>query len=278
MRGREGVRALYTIGHSTRPIAELIEALRAVGVTRVVDIRSIPRSRTNPQFNVEVLPEALRGAGITYVHLAALGGRRSKSKSVDEGANAGWERRPFHNYADYAQTAAFQEGLRILLALASHETCAIMCAEAVWWRCHRRIVTDYVLAHDVPVIHLFALGKSEPASLTPFAFVGAHACVSYPPAVMAGGSPIASSPRMVRSAFRIGEHVSWNSEAGRVKGVIKRKLVAPTRLKGYTVRASKEEPQYVIVGDKTGHVAVHKGSALRRLRSQAPATRTRGRS
>jgi hypothetical protein len=162
--------------------------------------------------------------------------------------------------------------------MASHETCAIMCAEAVWWRCHRRIVTDHLLAHDVPVIHLFAPGKSEPASLTPFAVVSAHACVSYPPAVMAGGSPIASSRRMVRSAFRIGEHVSWNSEAGRVKGVIKRKLVAPTRLKGYTVRASKEEPQYVIVGDKTGHVAVHKGSALRRLRSQAPAASTRGRS
>jgi len=278
MSGRAGVRTLYTIGHSTRPIAELIEALRRACVTRVVDIRSFPRSRANPQFNVEVLPEALRRAGITYVHLAALGGRRTKSLRIDDDTNAGWERRPFHNYADYAQTAAFREGLHVLLAMAAHETCAIMCAEAVWWRCHRRIVTDHLLAHDIPVIHLFAPGNSEPASLTPFAVVSAHACVSYPPAGMGGGAPIASSRRMVRSAFRIGEHVSWNSEAGRVRGVIKRKLVAPTRLKGYTVRASKVEPQYVIVGDKTGHVAVHKGSALRRLRSQAPTASTRGRS
>ena len=257
---------LYTIGHSTRPLAELIEALRAVGVTRLVDIRSFPRSRTNPQFNVESLPEALRNAGISYVHLATLGGRRNRSKCVAEDANAGWERRPFHNYADYAETAPFREGLCELLAMASRETCAIMCAEAVWWRCHRRIVTDHVLAHGMTVIHLFAMGKSEPASLTPFAVVGAHARVSYPHTAVAGGAGIASEPRMARTAFHVGDHVSWNSEAGRVRGVIEKKLVAPTKLKGYTVRASKEEPQYVIVGDKTGHIAVHKGSALKRTK------------
>jgi hypothetical protein len=265
--------SLFTIGHSTRLVAEFIDVLRAFEVTRLVDIRRFPRSRTNPQFNVDVLPEALRGAGINYSHLATLGGRRSKSKCVEEDTNAGWERPAFHNYADYAETAPFDEGLRDLLAIASHETCAIMCSEAVWWRCHRRIITDHVLAHGVPVIHLLGRGRSEPASLTPFAVVGAHARVSYPAtrAVRVPGARIASSARMVRSAFRIGDHVSWNSEAGRVKGVIKKKLVAPIKLKGYMVRASVEEPQYVIVGDKTGHVAVHKGSALHRLRNPAPA-------
>ncbi len=267
------IRTLYTLGHSSRPVAELIDALREAGVTRLVDIRSFPRSRTNPQFNVEVLPEALRVAGISYVHLAALGGRRGKSKGVQEDTNAGWELPPFHNYADYAETAPFAESLCDLLEMASRETCAIMCAEAVWWRCHRRIVTDHVLARGVPVVHLLPGGKSQPASLTPFAFVGTHARVSYPRAreIRDHGAGIATNARMVRSAFRIGDHVSWSSEAGRVQGVIKKKLVAPTKLKGYTVRASENEPQYVIVGDKTGHIAVHKGSALRRLRSRAPA-------
>src|SRR5580704_5300955 len=116
---RTGVRTLFTIGHSSRPVAEFIDALRQVGVTCLVDIRSFPWSRTNPQFNVDALPDALHGAGISYVHLAALGGRRSKSKCVEEDTNAGWERQPFHNYADYAGTAPFEEGLRSLLGMAS---------------------------------------------------------------------------------------------------------------------------------------------------------------
>ena len=108
--------------------------------------------------------------------------------------------------------------------------------------------------------------------MAPFAIVGGRARVSCPPVhVRVDGASIARSARMVRSPFHVGDRVSWNSEAGRVRGVIKRKLIAPTKLKGYTVRASEEEPQYIIVGDKTGHVAVHKGSALRRLRSPAPA-------
>lgn len=171
-------RPLYTIGHSTRSVAELIEILQASAVTRVVDIRRIPRSRANPQFDVGVLPETLAGAGLEYVHLAALGGLRANGD--DEDANAGWIRRPFRNYADYAQTAAFKEGLRDLLEMAARQTCAILCAEAVWWRCHRRIVTDHALAHGVPVIHLFSRTKQVPASLTPFALVDDRAGVSYP--------------------------------------------------------------------------------------------------
>lgn len=173
-------RPLYTIGHSTRPVAELIEILQASAVTRVGDIRRIPRSRANPQFDIAVLPETLAVAGIEYVHLAALGGLRAKGGGNDEDANAGWVRRPFRNYANYAQTAAFQKGLRDLLEMAARQTCAILCAEAVWWRCHRRIVTDHVLAHGVPVIHLFSTTKHAPASLTPFALVDDRPGVSYP--------------------------------------------------------------------------------------------------
>ena len=271
-------RTLYTIGHSTRSAQELIDILHAFRVTRLVDIRSIPRSRTNPQFNLDVLPDTLFDAGITYVHLAALGGRRTKEKGATTGANAGWELTAFRNYADYAETAPFREGLRDLIDMASRETCAIMCAEAVWWRCHRRIVTDHVLAHGVPVVHLFTPTKGEPASLTPFAVVGPRAWVYYPapaPTPAPTPTPTTSQPKncaeptkahrsskprakglatkelrpgrdhqgtdvappatMVhspKSAFHVGDHVSWNSEAGRVRGVIKKKLTAPTKSPG----------------------------------------------
>ncbi len=177
---RPAARTLYTIGHSTRSLDELIDILRGWTITRLVDIRTIPRSRTNPQFNIDVLPEALGAAGISYVQMASLGGRRGKSKLVAPRVNAAWEVQAFQNYADYAETAPFRAGLRELLAMASEETCAIMCAEAVWWRCHRRIVTDHVLARGVPVIHLFSREKGEPASLTPFARVGRGCDVSYP--------------------------------------------------------------------------------------------------
>jgi uncharacterized protein (DUF488 family) len=179
-RRERGARTLYTIGHSTRSIDELVAILRAWDVTRLIDIRTIPRSRTNPQFNEDALPKALGGAGVAYVRLAALGGLRGKTKCVEENVNAGWEVAAFRNYADYAETAPFRAGLQQLLHLAAHETCAIMCAEAVWWRCHRRIVTDHVLAHGIPVIHLFSNEKGEPAVLTSFARVGRGFDVSYP--------------------------------------------------------------------------------------------------
>ena len=171
---------IYTIGHSTRPAAELLDILRAFSVQCLVDIRSIPRSRAHPQFNFDVMPEALKQVGMTYVHLAALGGRRPRSKGFNEAANGGWKSRPFHNFADYAETELFREGLDNLLEQATQETCAIMCAEAVWWRCHRRIVTDHVLARGVPVVHLFTRTKADLASLTPFAVLGGDARVSYP--------------------------------------------------------------------------------------------------
>ena len=124
--------------------------------------------------------ETLRVARISYCHLASLGGRRSKNAAVDSHLNAGWEHRAFHNYADYAETAPFRVGLAKLLAMAASESCVIMCAEAVWWRCHRRNVTDHVLAHGVPVVHLLTRTNRQPAAMTKFAIVGARRRVSYP--------------------------------------------------------------------------------------------------
>ena len=172
-------RTLYTIGHSTRTVEALIEMLRGAHVARLVDIRSIPRSRTNPQFNEDVLPATLHEAGIAYLQLPGLGGRRGKQKT-SSGENAGWRVQAFKNYADYAQSAAFGEGLAELLTLAARETCAMMCSEAVWWRCHRRIVTDHALARGVPVVHLLSETKREPAKLTPFALIGPEGSITYP--------------------------------------------------------------------------------------------------
>ena len=158
---------VYTIGHSTRPVAELVALLRQAGVDLLVDVRSVPRSRTNPQFNTDVLPQALAEAGIAYRHIRALGGLRHKPKDAPPSPNTLWRSDPFRNYADYALTEPFRAGLAELRGLAQQHVCAIMCAEAVWWRCHRRIVADYLLAGEVSVAHIMPAGKIEPARLTP---------------------------------------------------------------------------------------------------------------
>jgi uncharacterized protein (DUF488 family) len=168
---------LFTIGHSNRTLDELVAMLHAHDVRRLVDIRRFPRSRTNPQFNGESLTETLP-ADVHYTYMQALGGRRGKSE-LDPARNAGWQVKAFHQYADYALTPVFRAALEGLLALAAQERCAIMCAEAVWWRCHRRIVTDHVLAHGMPVTHLLTVAKAEPAKLTPFARVEGTS-VTYP--------------------------------------------------------------------------------------------------
>ncbi len=158
---------IYTIGHGTRSAAELIALLREAGVDLLVDIRSVPRSRANPQFNAEALPGPLAAAGIGYVHLKALGGLRHHPKGAPASPNTAWRSEAFRNYADYAMTAAFRAGLDELCALAEKRRPAIMCAEAVWWRCHRRIVADYLLARGVEVRHIMGGGRHAPASLTP---------------------------------------------------------------------------------------------------------------
>ena len=162
---------LYTIGHSTRSLAELVEVLRAWEVETLIDIRSITRSRTNPQFDRARLTRQLPRRELAYAWMPALGGRRPRSKTADPARNAGWRVAAFHNYADYAETPEFADALAGLLERAARETCAIMCAEAVWWRCHRRIVADYAIARRARVSHIFTAAKAERATRTPFAVV-----------------------------------------------------------------------------------------------------------
>ena len=160
-------RPFFTIGHSTRTIEELAALLKANGVERLVDVRTIPMSRTNPQFNRDTLPNSLATHGIAYEHMAALGGRRPRQKEVPPETNGFWENQSFHNYADYAMGAEFQAGLSHLRQTGERETCAVMCAESVWWQCHRRIITDYLLASGEDVFHIVTGEVPEPARITP---------------------------------------------------------------------------------------------------------------
>ncbi len=158
---------IYTIGHSTRPIEEFVDILRGAGVTQLIDIRSHPRSRTNPQYNLDPLPETLAQYQISHVYLKDLGGRRPRQQAVDPAVNSFWQNQSFHNYADYATTEPFQTGLGELLALCAGKSSAVMCSEAVWWRCHRRIVADYLLHKGYTVYHLMGPGRIESAKNDP---------------------------------------------------------------------------------------------------------------
>jgi len=162
-------RRLYTIGHSNRTFDELVVALRAWEVTTLVDIRHFARSRANPQFNAASLRRRLPAKGIEYIVMPDLGGRRARAKDVERERNAGWTNAAFKNYADYAESSVFHDALVALLDRSMHDTCAIMCAEAVWWRCHRRIVADYAITKRVPVAHIFTPKKAVRATRTPFA-------------------------------------------------------------------------------------------------------------
>ena len=157
----------FTIGHSNRTLDELASLLVPNDVGLVVDVRKIPRSRFNAQFNADVMPASLAPYGIAYEHMSALGGLRGRVREIPLETNALWENASFHNYADYAMTPAFRAALGELLERGRQVRCAIMCAEAVWWRCHRRIITDYLLAADRDVFHIIDKSVPEPASLTP---------------------------------------------------------------------------------------------------------------
>jgi uncharacterized protein (DUF488 family) len=161
-----GVRPFFTIGHSTRPLAEFIGLLREARVELLIDVRLLPRSRTNPQYNQDALPQALAAYQIGYEHIAALGGRRGKSVDVAPSINAFWQNAGFHNYADYAMSVTFHAALEQLRELGHARICAIMCAEAVWWRCHRRIIADYLLAAGETVLHIMGAGHIVPAEMT----------------------------------------------------------------------------------------------------------------
>jgi uncharacterized protein (DUF488 family) len=159
---------VYTIGHSTRPSDEFIQLLRLNGVRRVIDIRTIPRSRHNPQYNRETLARALRAARIGYVHLKKLGGlRHAKSDSL----NLGWHNASFRGFADYMQTPEFEAGLERVIKLAETKPSAMMCAEAVPWRCHRSLVADALAVRRIAVEHIVSGSHTQAHKLTPFARV-----------------------------------------------------------------------------------------------------------
>jgi uncharacterized protein (DUF488 family) len=172
--------AFFTIGYSTRPIDEFIELLAAAQIGCVVDVRTIPRSRTNPQYNRETLPGSLSEFQISYEHVVELGGRRPRQPQVPASVNGFWEDQSFHNYADYALGDGFRRGLERLRELGKVRRCAVMCAEAVWWRCHRRIIADYLLAAGADAFHILAAGKVVPASLTPAARLRPEYTLTYP--------------------------------------------------------------------------------------------------
>jgi uncharacterized protein (DUF488 family) len=159
---------IFTIGHSTRQLDEFVELLRSHGVERVIDIRTIPRSRHNPQFNGETLGPALRAARIGYVQLKKLGGlRHAKTDSK----NLGWHNASFRGFADYMQTPEFEEGLDRAIRLAEEKSSTLMCAEAVPWRCHRSMVADALTVRDFPVEHIVSASKPQTHKLTSFARV-----------------------------------------------------------------------------------------------------------
>ena len=160
---------VYTVGHSTRSIAEFVELLQQGRVELVVDIRSTPRSRTNPQFNLDALPEALSAWQIGHVQIVELGGRRKKSQIVPAHVNGFWINQSFHNYADYALSDEFRVGFSRLTELSSERRSAIMCSEAVWWRCHRRFVADYLLHSGRDVFHLMDTARVDAAKINPAA-------------------------------------------------------------------------------------------------------------
>ena len=151
----------FTIGHSTRAIAEFVDLLCAGKVAMVVDIRTVPRSRANPQYNLDALPDSLAGFQIGYTRIEALGGLRGKSREVPPEVNGWWENRSFHNYADYTLTDEFHGGLDELIGLGRERRVAMMCSEAVWWRCHRAIISDYLKERGWTVMHIMSEGVAK---------------------------------------------------------------------------------------------------------------------
>jgi len=177
----------FTIGHSTRPIATFVDLLKEANVSLVIDVRTVPRSRTNPQYNTDILPGSLMASQIGYEHIAALGGLRGRTLDVPPQVNAFWENQSFHNYADYAMGESFRAGLSRLRDLGHARRCAIMCAEAVWWRCHRRIIADYLMSAGESVFHILGAHHIEEAHMTDAARLNPTGALTYP----ADGSHVA---------------------------------------------------------------------------------------
>lgn len=167
---------LFTIGHSTHPADVFAGLLERHGIARLADVRTVPKSARNPQFNRAALEAFLNGRGIGYRHFPALGGLRKPRR---ESTNTAWRHPGFRGYADHMETPVFQEGLDSLLEFAHGGPAVVMCAEAVWWRCHRQLIADALLARGVPVRHILPTGEAKPHRLSEFAVVD-RGRVTYP--------------------------------------------------------------------------------------------------
>ncbi len=168
---------ILTVGHSNRPLEEFLGLLKAHGVTLVVDVRKMPRSRHNPQFNRDTLPDVLRQAGIGYVDLPGLGGLRRRRP---DSPNAGWKNASFQGYADHMLTPEFEQGLQELMERAQGERAVLLCAEAVPWRCHRSLIADALTVRGIPVEHILSVKRSQRHVLKPWAHVEGTR-ITYPP-------------------------------------------------------------------------------------------------
>lgn len=171
---------IYTIGHSTHPLDEFVVMLTNHGVQHLLDVRTVPRSRRNPQFNRDTLPDSLKQAHIRYTHMPGLGGLRHTRK---DSINTAWHNLSFRGYADYMQTPEFAENVDKIVELARAECCAIMCAEAVPWRCHRSLIADALLVRGCRVEDIMSATESKPHKLTPWAHVEGLE-ITYPAAEM----------------------------------------------------------------------------------------------
>lgn len=202
MRPRRQRLTIWTIGHSTRPLDELIRMLRGHGITLLVDVRTIPRSRRHPQYHREALAASLGGVGIGYVPMPGLGGLRTPRK---DSTNTAWKNAGFRGYADYMQTPEFEANIDTLLEQARGERVAYMCAEAVPWRCHRSLLSDALTARGHEVLHIMTAERADPHVLTPFATVVGTG-VSYPgpgkPRTTQDELPLGDPPSAGRPARR----------------------------------------------------------------------------
>ena len=176
MEAKQGAPVVLTIGHSTRAIGEFIDLLKAHGVARVVDVRTVPKSRHNPQFGKDALARALMDARIAYTHMPALGGLR---RPRPDSRNAGWRNASFRGYADYMQTPQFAAAVDEIVSMGEKERIALMCAEAVPWRCHRSLIADALLARGIAAEDIASPTRRTPHRLTPFARVDGPE-VTYP--------------------------------------------------------------------------------------------------
>ena len=167
---------IFTIGHSTRPVSEFIEIIKVYEIKKVVDVRTIPKSRHNPQFNEDMLRESLKAVKIRYLHMKGLGGLRHAQK---DSPNKAWRNASFRGFADYMQAVEFEENLGKLIEAAEKQTTVIMCAEAVPWRCHRSLIGDALLVRGVQVMHIMGAGSSREHTLTPWAKVKGRR-ITYP--------------------------------------------------------------------------------------------------